>query len=325
MNYKRLEIYTWWKCNHKCIFCIEYPNMEKAWKNDVTKEEVFKKLIKYKKKGYNHVTFLWWEPFIHWVFWYATKLARKLWYTVLVTTNWSTLQFDTQAKKHLPNVDQLLISVPIIDKNKQLEINRTKWIINFDKVFENINKYWDWNFLKINTVVNKLNLDWISDIIKYISIYWVKEISITYPDIIMPYYSKEHIINLVAPKYSEIWKYIDNWFNIANEKWIKLILTDIPFCCLPNLKYIKFTDDYLYQTRLKVSHDEEEIDREEFLPRRRKQISKCRKCAYIKTCWWPSRHYNHLYWLDEIKSIDKTIDNIDNKNYLDNQSRYLIN
>lgn len=31
MEYKRLEIYVWWTCNQKCTYCMEFPNMEKAW------------------------------------------------------------------------------------------------------------------------------------------------------------------------------------------------------------------------------------------------------------------------------------------------------
>lgn len=324
MNYKRLEIYTWWKCNHKCIFCIEYPNMEKAWNKEITKEYIMKKLLKYKNKWYNHVTFLWWEPFIHKVFPFAIRLAKKLNYTVLVTTNASTIQYENCAKNDLAYVDQLLISVPIINRDKQLEINWTKWIIDFEKVFKNIRKYWSWNFLKINTVINKLNLEEIWNILDFINKFDVKEISITYPDIIMPYYSKEHVKTKMAPSYTEVKTYIDLWFKKAEKYWINLVLADIPFCMLPDYKYIKNTDDYNYQTRVKVSHQEIEINREEYLPRRRIQTENCKKCVYNKTCWWPSRHYKEIYWLDEIKPIDKIFWDIWNKEFLKNQDKYLI-
>jgi hypothetical protein len=37
---------------------MEYPTMEELWQEKVTKFDILKKLIKYKKLGYNHVTFL---------------------------------------------------------------------------------------------------------------------------------------------------------------------------------------------------------------------------------------------------------------------------
>ena len=91
MEYKRLEIYVWWTCNQKCTYCMEFQNMEKSWDKKVSKYEILKKLIKYKKSWYNHVTYLWWEPFIQPVFLEALKLWKKLWYTILVTTNCTTL------------------------------------------------------------------------------------------------------------------------------------------------------------------------------------------------------------------------------------------
>lgn len=308
VEYKRLEIYTGWKCNHKCVFCIEFPNMEEAWDKEVSRFEMTKKLIKFRKLWYNHVTFLGWEPFIHPVFWFATRFAKKLWYTVLVTTNASTIQFDTQAKKHLPNVDQLLISVPSIHPEKQLEVNRTKWVIHFEKVFDNIEKYWKGNLLKINTVINQLNLSEIEDIIDFLWKRSVDEISLTYPDITMPYYSKEHIIEYVAPKYSDVKRYIPIWFKKAEEYGISLKIVDIPFCCLPWKEYIPYTDDYVYQTRTKINHKEEKIERVDFLPRRRLKVPACRDCSMKDICWGPSRHYEELYWLEEIQALSYSIE-----------------
>ncbi len=304
MEYKRLEIYTWWKCNHKCVFCIEYPVMEKNWNVNVPKNEIIKKLIRHRLKWYNHVTFLWWEPFLHQVFGFSIRFAKKIWYTVMVATNGSIIQFERKSKEHLWYIDQLILSIPIINEHKQLEINRTKWIIKFDNVFKNIRKYWSWNYLKINTVVNKLNLEHIEMIIEYIWNKWVKEMSITYPDIVMKkYYSKEFILKNIAPSYKEVSWYINKWFKIALRYSINLIITDVPFCCLPDLENIEFTDDYLYQNRLKINHEWIEQDRETVLPRKRKQIDECNDCMYKKICWWPSIYYKDLYWYNEIKAI----------------------
>lgn len=282
--------------------------MEKKWEHVVSREEVMKKLIKYAKLGYNHVTFLWGEPFIHPVLHFATRFAKKLWYTTLVTTNASTLQFEAQAKKHLPSIDQIFISVPVINTEKQLEINQTKWIINFDNVFANIKKHWSWNFLKVNTVINHMNLDEISDIIRYLSTTQVTEISLTYPDLNPSYYGDEYITNVIAPKYTEVRPYLDEWYELWQTHNIRVQFVDIPFCIFPSTKFYAYTDDFMYQNRLKINAWEEEWDRDEKLPRARKKLEKCGWCMHKTICWWPSTSYARLYGDSEIIPITESKD-----------------
>jgi hypothetical protein len=45
---------------------------------------------------------------------------------------------------------------------------------------------------------------------------------------------------------------------------VNLKLPDFPFCVFPNEKideYIKLTDDFDFDTRLKIDHNDEELDR----------------------------------------------------------------
>lgn len=307
MNYKRLEIYLWWKCNYKCIFCIERRFIDQFYNEKIEEYEILKKLIKYKKLWYNHVTFLGWEPFIQENFLFSLKTAKKLWYKVLVTTNWILLPFEDKAKLYLPFIDELIISIPIIDKNLQPIINWVKNIIDFEKVFLNIEKYWSWNLLKINTVLNKYNykseiLFWILDFLeKYKNI--VSEISFTYPDIDYWYYDEKYCIENLAINY-----------NLIKEEFIKLEklykwkllykIIDIPFCFLESEKYIKLSDDYNYQERLKIKQDWSSYKNWELeIPRRRAHIIKCKWCKYNKICWWPSNDYIKLYSDSEINPI----------------------
>ncbi|MBT3852663.1 hypothetical protein HOF65_01250 [bacterium] len=109
--------------------------------------------------------------------------------------------------------------------------------------------------------------------------------SITYPDIVMPYYSKKFVISNIAPSYKELLPHMDKWFDMAKEYNINLILTDVPFCMLSKLEYYKKTDDFVYQARTKINAIEETLDRTKILPRRRKTLFKCRKCIYKNTCW----------------------------------------
>lgn len=313
MEYKRLEIYVGWSCNQKCTYCMEFPNMEKNWTRKVTTRDILKQLIKYKALWYNHVTFLWGEPFIQWVFLEALILAKKLGYIVLVTTNASTLHIQKQAQKFLPYIDELILSVEGITKELQQKISRTKVMVQWEDVFWNINKYWKGSMLKVNIVITQDNLQELLDIVQYIIQKWVKEIAITYPDIHLEYYGKEHILKYVAPTYTECMKPILDIVEKCREKLVHLKLPDFPFCVFPEKNredYIKMTDDFDYGRRLKVDFkwtERDMFDRsdKDNTPRERVHIETCKNCDYKNLCWGPSMSYNTLYWLDEMNAIKK--------------------
>lgn len=310
MDYKRLEIYVGWTCNKKCTYCVEYPTMEGLWGKKVTRYDILKKLIKYKKLWYNHVTYLWWEPFIQSVFFDALKIWKKLWYTILVTTNATLLHINSIAQKYLPYIDELILSVQALEKEKQKKIGGTNVFTYWDEVFENIDLYWNWKMLKCNIVITQDNKKDIFEIVKYLNYKWVVEISITYPDIYFWYYPRKHILKRIAPRYTDCVWYIILIIDFCKKRNISLKIADFPFCIFPHRKlkqYITMMDDYSYQRRMKVDSLEKEINNEDeknfFLPRDRWHCSKCNECILINKCWWPSNHYEKLYWLDEIKAI----------------------
>jgi len=294
---------------------MEFPNMENKWNRKVTKYEILKYLIQYKKQGYNHVTFLWWEPFIQWVFLDALILWKKLWFTILVTTNATTLHIEKQAKKYLPYIDELILSVQWINQNTQQTISRTKVLVYWEEVFENIKKHWNWTYFKANIVITQDNLVELFNMVKYLKKNRVPDIAITYPDIDLLYYWKEHLLKHVAPTYSdamvEMIK-IKEYCDIHN---IHLKIVDFPFCLFPENNresYITQTDDFDYQNRIKVWEALYEIEwdknvwivsRDENSPRERAHIDICKKCIYSKMCWWISKSYDELYSLTEFKNI----------------------
>lgn len=285
--------------------------MEETWDKKVTKYEILKYLIKYKKKWYNHVTYLWGEPFIQPVFLDALKLWKRIGYTILVTTNATTLHLKTQAEKYLPYIDEFILSVEAIDRDLQQKISRTKVFVDWEKVFENIDKYWKWTYFKANIVITKDNLWELLNIVKYIVWKWMKDIAIVYPDIVTDYYTIEHIKTKVSPKYTECISKVIEIFNFCKKNNINIKITDIPFCIFPknNLKeYIRCTDDFDYGTRIKITNKWEILDRKDLkkkseIPRDRSWEEECNDCIYKWKCWGPSIHYKKLYWLKEINSI----------------------
>ena len=314
MSYKRVELYVWWTCNQKCTYCMEFPNMERKWKRKVTKHEILKDLIKYKKKGYNHVTLLWWEPFIQEVFYDSLKIAKIMWFTTLVTTNATTLHLDAQAKKYLPFIDELILSVQWVDKDLQQKISRTNVLVHWNEVFENIKKYWKGSFIKSNIVITTDNLPHIPELVEFSHKHWITNIAVTYPDLDEEYYTKEHLLESVAPKYSQVMQYINKAVDYSDKNKLNLKVVDIPFCIFPSNKrekYIQMTDDYNYENRVKISDElysdntfeDKPIERTEVLPRERAQVDACNWCIYNSICWWPAKAYKNLYGYSEINKI----------------------
>lgn len=308
MNYKRLELYVWWTCNQKCTYCREFEHMEKSWNKRVSKYDILKLLIKYKYIGYNHVTYLWWEPFIQPVFLDSLKMWKLFGYTILVTTNATTLHIDSQASKFLPYIDELILSVEWITEKLQKKISRTNVLVHWEQVFKNIKKYWKWSYLKVNIVITIDNLKYLYSIVEFVIWKWIINISITYPDLWSDYYSKEHILKNIAPIYSDIIPSLIKIYKYCILRWVNLKIVDIPFCVFPKdmiTIWSKLTDDYDYQWRLKIEQWNKEDYRNDIdLPRERKQIEKCKECIYNTICWWPWIEYILLYWNLEINNIN---------------------
>lgn len=304
MKYKRLEIYLGWKCNHKCIFCIEMEKITKYFTYEISESEVLGILIKMRKKWYNHVTFLWWEPTIQKNFLFSLRIAKKLWYTILVTTNGSIIAVESKAKEFLPYINQLIISIPAIEDSLQLEINGTKSIIDFSRVFRNIEQYWQWDFLKINVVFNKYNHLRYQEIIDFSVTYknLVTEISFTYPELNADFYWEDYLKNNLLVAYKEI--PYQEIINYAAQKNIKIRIVDVPFCLLGEKNRI-YSDDIDYDPRKKINNEgiEKQWWELEFRPRERYHIIKCRWCKYINQCWGPGKVYVQLFWDDEIQPI----------------------
>lgn len=304
MKEKKVEIHLWWKCNNSCIHCIENLNIKQHWNKKITEKDILKNLIKYKKLWYWHVSYHWWEPFIQPVFEFALKSAKKLWYKILVVTNWKTLQFEHIAKKYLEYIDELIISIPSVNSEIQKKINQTKSETNFEKIFSNIDKYWEWDLFKINIVLNKLNYKEIWNTIDYLYKKWVKNVCISYPDMMFEHYSNEYFLEKILIPYKEVIVYLEEAIRKSINYQITTKVESIPFCIFNDVELIKYAEDIDHDLRLMVdSENIWKILKTEGIFRNRKHIEECKKCKHNKICWWVWELYVKLMWSDEIKAI----------------------
>ena len=89
---KRVEINLGYACNNRCIFCSEIPQRRKEVSSEEggqpTTDRILATLMRLRKRGFRHLTFLGGEPTIRRDFLTLVRAAKKLGYrTVLLTTN----------------------------------------------------------------------------------------------------------------------------------------------------------------------------------------------------------------------------------------------
>ncbi len=108
---KSLELYLSYKCDQKCVFCSEASRMEKYGNRQPSQEELLAIMIRKRKEGYEHITFVGGEPTIHPFFLKILRSAKILGYRTLVITDGQRLARESFSQKVLPSIDELVFSV----------------------------------------------------------------------------------------------------------------------------------------------------------------------------------------------------------------------
>ncbi len=155
-------------CNNKCLFCLD--SFSHNW--TFPKEEEIKKQILdwYKTWFENRVIISWWEASINPKFVEYIKYAKSVWYDrVQTVTNWNMYENIDFCKKvidawleeitfsfhwHNPILHDLLVDTKgAFDKS-------LKWLLNIKKNFKEV-------IVNVDIVVNKLNVKYLHNIVKF--------------------------------------------------------------------------------------------------------------------------------------------------------------
>ncbi len=155
-------------CNNKCIFCLDFY----AHNWTFPSEEEVKKQIKDGFKDWfdNRAIISWWEASINPKFAEYIRYAREIWYDrVQTVTNWNMFALESFCKKvfdawlqevtfsfhwHNETLHDYLVATPWAFKKS------LKWLIYIKKNFPNI-------IINIDIVVNKINVKFLPDIVKF--------------------------------------------------------------------------------------------------------------------------------------------------------------
>ncbi|MBI5622579.1 MAG: radical SAM protein [Elusimicrobia bacterium] len=108
---RRLEFHISYECRQHCLFCSEADRL-KRWKGSpVTPAEMARVLAEKRRQGFDHVTFTGGEPTLVTGLEGVLRAAKGLGYATYMTSNGSRLHEPAFAKRILPLLDELCLSV----------------------------------------------------------------------------------------------------------------------------------------------------------------------------------------------------------------------
>lgn len=155
-------------CNNKCLFCLDSEAQDGTFPDE---EKVYNDIRSWYKSGYyNRIIISWWEASINPKFPLYIQFAKNLWYDRIQTvTNGNMFYHESFCKKvfdawlqevtfsfhgHNPALHDYLVAVPWAFKKS------LKWLIYVKKYYPNI-------IVNIDIVVNKVNIKYLPDIVKF--------------------------------------------------------------------------------------------------------------------------------------------------------------
>lgn len=166
-------------CNNKCIFCLDSQAQNGTFPNE---EKIKKEILDWYKSWYdNRIIISGWEASINPKFPEYISFAKKIWYDrVQTVTNWNMFAIESFCKKvfeawlqevtfsfhwHNSILHDYLVATPGAFKKS------LNWLIYIKKYYPNI-------ILNIDIVVNKVNVKYLPDIVKFFMKLWVYEYDI---------------------------------------------------------------------------------------------------------------------------------------------------
>lgn len=167
---KRLEFHMSYVCNHACIFCSESVRMDTHVKTPLSLDEMVGVVLRKRKEGCEHVTFVGGEPTVVPQFLDLLKATKKLGYKTLLITNGGYLSRTSFAAKALPLLDEVVLSIH--GHTPELHDGLVKDADSFnqlEKVFELFSRAKRRPFLITNTVVLRQNIEHVRDIVNYLT------------------------------------------------------------------------------------------------------------------------------------------------------------
>lgn len=292
-------------CNNKCIFCLDSDAQNWTFPD----EEIIKKQLRewFKKWYENRAIISGWEASINPKFADYIKYAKNLWYDrVQTVTNWNMFAKEDFCKKvfdawleevtfsfhwHNKILHDYLVATPWAFEKS------IKWLIYIKKNYPHV-------IINIDIVVNRVNVSFLPDIVKFFIKLWVYEYDILH---IIPFWRwfSEYKDKL----FYDIWlnlKYLQDTWNLSRIPWVYIWTNRFP------VEAFEWGYEDLIQDPRKI--------KSEVMWESNYTFSSFIESKWIKkpTCFWEACNYCF-----QKQYCHNFIDNLWNKN-IDKWKRYLV-
>jgi MoaA/NifB/PqqE/SkfB family radical SAM enzyme len=288
MRMKRVEFHISYKCFNNCIFCSESDQLQRFKNKFVAKEEILKRLQKYCKRGFEHVSFTGGEPTLHPDFVEIIRTAKSLGYRTYVSSNGGLFYLKHFCDQVCPYLDEICFSLHGHNaKLHQTHTRNTESFTRLVKALENIENSSQNIYGLINIVVTKYNLAFLCEIVDFISKY--RKIQHVLISNLAPEGKGLYNFDKIAVSLDNIRQRVSSLVKMTRRRKLILRFFGVPMCILKD--YYNFSNDAHWSARVtfelwKDNSNYTFIKRtRSYKPvRKRVKLSECKLCVRRYIC-----------------------------------------
>lgn len=213
-------------CNQKCNFCSAEYRM--IWNKPIPLKTIFEDIM----WKWNYIQISWWEPLLHpdlnTILYFIRKHKKNCF--IEFQTNWVFLLKDNKLNTlEKFGINLYNVNYPCHIEKINDEIVGVKWSLKprEDAMKEIIKR---WLQLRINIIVNKVNVWYLGEMVEYIYINfnWLDRIQFSFTKAMWAADKNDEVV----PQYEASQEYFIQALNICKKYWIQADVDHIPMCFL---------------------------------------------------------------------------------------------
>lgn len=314
---KKLSLLLGYECNNNCIFCYDGAGYKRNRYPPITTEEAKRRLEQGREAGCDMVDFLGGEPTIRRDLLELIKYAKELGYEqISITTNGRMLSYYDYARKLVEaGLNSVIFSVHGCRKEIHDALTRTPGSFEQQmRGIENILRLREKEgysiYLADNTVMTKINMEYLPQILEYLWNFEFDSITFLFPH---PRGNADAYFYQVVPRLPELKPHVDKTTEKHRElvkktgrKNVKFTFRYLPLCYLyPDIDY---SDEYFER---KVGFEEKHVgpEFEDWNVELGREVygkikpPRCERCAIKDICEGVWIEYVERYGTEDLISI----------------------
>ena len=297
---KRADIKIGFGCNNHCLFCVQGDKRDFCFRKK--KEEVERAMDEAKSGGSDEVVFTGGEPTLHPNFLDIVRYAKKIGFKeIQIQTNGRLFAYNDFCLKTI-QAGATQFSPAVHGPNAKIHDFLTTVKGSFKQTTQGIKNLKKLNqYVLTNTVITSQNARYLPQIARLLIDLDVDQFQFAFLHISG---TAKKNIDWIAPRKSEIMKYIKKGLDIGIKAKKRVMTEAIPYCLMSGY------EDCIAEKIIppSVVYDAGFVVKDYQKYRKESGKSKgpnCKKCKYFEVCEGPWKEYPEIYGWDEFKPVIK--------------------